>query len=88
MILVLDYTPQCVVVYMVRALIQPLATHLAGLALGVDLAETGPLTQLLGLRDRQQGHVLLSAQRLDELLVVGLVAVLGQHAELRANVRG
>ena len=58
-------------------------THLAGLALAVNLAEPRPLAQLLGLRHGDEVDALLGAERLDELLVVGLVAVIGQDAELR-----
>ncbi len=55
-------------------------SHLPCLALGVDLAQPRPLTKLLRLRHGQQADVLLGAQRLDELLVVGLIAVLRQDA--------
>jgi hypothetical protein len=44
---------------------------------------TGPLAELLGLSDGDEVDALLGAQSLDELLVVGLVAVVGEHAELR-----
>ena len=41
-----------------------------------------PLAQLLVLRDGDEVHVVLSAQGLNQLLVVGLVAVLSQQAQL------
>ena len=56
---------------------------LARLALGVDLAQAGPLAQRLLLGHRDQVDALLRAQRLDQLLVVGLVAVVRQDGELR-----
>jgi len=59
------------------------AHHLAGGALRVQLAEPRPLPELLVLGDGDQVDVVLAAQRLDQLLVVGLVAVLGEDAELR-----
>lgn len=57
------------------------AAHLAGLALLVDLAQAGPLAQLLVRVDADQGHLVLSAQGGDQLLVCGLVAALRQDAE-------
>lgn len=41
-----------------------------------------PLAELLGLCHRHEVDVMLSAQRLDQLLVVGAVAVLCQDAQL------
>ena len=58
------------------------AAHLARLPLSVDLAQAGPLPQLLRLRHSQQADVVLRAQRLNQLLVVRLVAVLRQYAQL------
>ena len=56
---------------------------LPGLALLVDLAEPGPLTQLLVLRHGDQVDALLGTERLDQLLVVRLVAVVREHTQLR-----
>lgn len=57
------------------------AAHLAGLALLVDLAQAGPFAQLLVRVDTDQGHLVLSAQGGDQLLVGGLIAALGQDAQ-------
>lgn len=57
------------------------AAHLAGLALLVDLAEAGPLAQLLVRVDADQGHLVLRAQGRDQLLVGRLVAALRQDAQ-------
>ena len=46
------------------------------------MAHPSPLAQLLGLRHRQQAHIVLCAQGLHQLLVIGLVAVLCQHTQL------
>jgi hypothetical protein len=58
------------------------ANDLAGLALAVVLAETGPLAELLRVRDLQQIDVVLLAESADERQVGGLVAVLGEDAQL------
>jgi len=57
------------------------AAHLAGLALLVDLAQTGPFAQLLVRVHADQGDLVLVAQGGDQLLVVGLVEGLGQDAQ-------
>jgi len=57
------------------------AAHLAGLALLVDLAQAGPLSQLLVRVHADQGDLVLVAQSGDQLLVVGLVEGLGQDAQ-------
>jgi len=56
---------------------------LAGGALLVDLAQAAPLPELLVLGHGDERHVVLGAEGLDELLVVGLGAVTGEDAELR-----
>jgi hypothetical protein len=58
------------------------AHHLAGGALRVQLAQARPLAELLVLRHGDEVDVVLAAQRLDELLVVRLVAVLSKDAQL------
>lgn len=62
--------------------------HLAGLALGVDLAQAGPLAQRLLLGHGDEVDALLRAQRLNQLLVVGLVAVVRQDGQLAVAVWG
>ena len=57
--------------------------NLAGGALGVELAEAGPLAELHSLGHADEMNVHLIAKRLDELGVVSLVAVLGEDAEER-----
>lgn len=57
--------------------------NLAGGALGVELAEAGPLAELHSLGHADEVHVDLVAERLDELGVVSLVAVLGKDAQKR-----
>ena len=57
--------------------------NLAGGALGVELAEAGPLAELHSLGHADEVHVDLVAERLDELGVVSLVAVLGEDAQER-----
>jgi len=54
---------------------------LPGLALLVDLAQTGPLAQLHVGVDLDEGDVVLHAEGGDQLLVHGLVAVLGENAQ-------
>merc|ERR1719182_13759 len=56
--------------------------HLAGVAFSVNLAEAAPLPELGVLGDLNDVDVVLAGERLDELLVVVLVAVLGQDDEL------
>ena len=58
------------------------ANNLAGLALSINLAKTSPLSQLLGLRNSNQVDALLRTQSFNELLVVRLVAVIGEDAKL------
>ena len=48
----------------------------------VDFAETGPLAQGLVVTNLQDWDLVLDAQGLDETHVVGLVAVLGQDADI------
>lgn len=57
------------------------AAHLARLALLVDLAQTGPLAQLLVGVDADERDLVLVAQGGDQLLVLRLVAALGQNGE-------
>lgn len=57
------------------------AAHLAGLALLVDLAQAGPLAELLVRVDADQRHLVLRAQGGDQFLVGWLVAALRQDAE-------
>jgi len=49
---------------------------------GVDLAQAGPLAELLGVRDMDQGDLLLGAESCDERLVHLLVARVGQKDNL------
>jgi hypothetical protein len=58
------------------------ANDLAGLALAVNLGETGPLAEDLGVRDLDELDVVLGAESLDELGVLGLGAGLVQDAEM------
>merc|ERR1712029_1139351 len=55
--------------------------HLTGLALLVNLAQTGPLTKLHVGVNLDEGDPVLHAEGSHELLVHGLVTVLGQDAE-------
>lgn len=65
------------------------AYNLARIALAVNLAETSPLTELLGIGHLDQVDAVLRAQGLDELDVVLLVQGLGEHAEMGlATVKG
>lgn len=57
------------------------SANLTGLSLLVDLAQTRPLSQLLVRVDTDQGNLVLVAEGCDELLVLGLVAALGQDGE-------
>lgn len=50
------------------------ANDLSGLALTVNLGETGPLTKDLGVRDLDELDTVLSAESLDELEVLGFDA--------------
>merc|ERR1719158_225765 len=56
--------------------------NLGGVALGVDLAETGPLSELHLVVHLHDGDTVLSAERLHELLVSGLGAVVREDAKL------
>jgi hypothetical protein len=58
------------------------SNNLASLTLGVNLAETCPLSELLGFSDGNQVDRLLSAKSLDELLVIWLVAIVSEDTEL------
>ena len=55
---------------------------LAGSAFLVDLAQTNPLTELLGVGDLKKIDAVLGAKGLDKLGVRGLVAVGCQDAEM------
>ena len=58
------------------------ADDLTGVALTVDLAETGPGAEGLGVRDLEQVDLVLVAESLDELEVLGLVAGLDKNAKV------
>lgn len=55
---------------------------LAGVTLPVDLAKTRPLTELLVVGNLDQVDLVLSAQRLDELEVLGGVARLDEDTQM------
>lgn len=57
------------------------AANLARLALFIDLAQARPFTQLLVRVDANQRNLVLVAQRRDQLLVLRLIAALGQNGE-------
>lgn len=61
------------------------ADNLLGVAFGVDGAETGPLTEGLGVRAIHDGDLLLLAKGLDELLVGTLIAGLVEENDLGAG---
>ena len=56
--------------------------NLPGVSVLVDLAETSHLTELLLVGNQDKGDTLLLSEGLDELLVGGLIAVLGQEDQL------
>ena len=58
------------------------ADHLTGVALAVDLAKTGPGAKGLRVRHLEQVDLVLVAQSLDELEVLGLVARLDENAKV------
>lgn len=58
------------------------ADDLAGLALTVDLGETGPLAEDLGVRDLDELDVVLGAESLNELRVLGLGDGLDENTEV------
>ena len=58
------------------------ADDLAGVALTVDLAETRPGAEDLGVADLDEVDLVLGAERLDELDVLGLRAGLDEDAEV------
>ena len=58
------------------------ANDLAGVTLLVDLAETSPGTEDLGVTDLDEVNLVLSTEGLDELDVLGLRAGLDEHAEV------
>lgn len=65
------------------------ADNLSGVALSVDLAETGPGSQGLGVRDLEEVDLVLVAQSLDELDVLLLRASLDQDTEVSlSSVQG
>lgn len=57
------------------------STDLTGLAFFVDFAQSRPFAELLAGVDADQWDLVLAAQGSDELLVLWLVARLGQDAE-------
>ena len=59
------------------------ADDLARVALTVDLAETGPGAEHLRVTDLDQVDLVLRAEGLDELDVLGLSARLDEHAQMR-----
>jgi hypothetical protein len=61
---------------------------LAGLALLVDFAQTSPFAELLVVIDLQEVDAVLSTEGLDELDVLGLLAVGGENAEERLAPEG
>ena len=58
------------------------ADDLAGVALTVDLAETSPGTEQLGVGDLDEVDLVLSAESLNELDVLGLRARLDEDAKV------
>ena len=58
------------------------ANDLAGVALTVDLAETGPGTKDLGVTDLDEVDLVLGTESLNELDVLGLSAGLDENAEV------
>ena len=58
------------------------ADDLAGVALTVDLAETSPGAEDLGISDLDEVDFVLSAEGLDELDVLGLSAGLNEDAQV------
>ena len=58
------------------------ADDLAGVALAVDLAETGPGAEDLRVTNLDEVDLVLRAKSLDELDVLGLCASLDEHAEV------
>ena len=59
------------------------ANDLAGVTLLVDLAETSPGTEDLGVTDLDEVNLVLSTEGLDELDVLGLSARLDEYAKMR-----
>lgn len=57
------------------------STHLAGLSFLVDLAQTGPLSELLVGVDADQRNLVLVAEAGNELLILRLIAALGEDGE-------
>lgn len=57
------------------------AANLSGLAFLVNLAQAGPFAELLVGIDTDQWNLVLVAQGRDQLLVLRLVAALGQNAQ-------
>jgi len=66
------------------------ANDLAGVAVAINLAETSPLSELLGIRNLDQVDVVLGAESLDELDVFLLSAGLDEdsHVCLASVQRG
>jgi hypothetical protein len=56
--------------------------NLTGVTLTVDLAETGPFTELLSIGDLDQVDVVLSAKSLDKLDVLLLSAGLNKDSKM------
>lgn len=62
--------------------------NLTGVTLTVDLAETGPLTELLSIGDLDQVDVVLSAKSLDKLDVLLLSAGLNKDSKMSLTSGG
>jgi len=58
------------------------SNDLSGVTLTIDLAETSPGTEDLGVSDLDEVDFVLSAERLDELDVFGLCAGLDEDAQM------
>lgn len=63
------------------------SNNLAGVTLTVDLAETGPFTELLSIGDLDQVDVVLSAKSLNELDVLLLSAGLNEDSKVSLTSR-
>lgn len=60
--------------------------NLAGVALAVDLAETRPSAENLGVTDLDEVDLVLSTEGLNELDVLGLSARLDEDAQVRLTL--
>ena len=58
------------------------SNNLSGVTLTIDLAETSPGTEDLGVSDLDKVDFVLSAERLDELNILGLRASLDEDAQM------